>query len=79
MYLADLKAGIAPRYGLARYSLYICFFPQVLAGPLVRRWAVPALAALWVGVDITFGSIGFQWVTLGNAASNMSIPMRLAP
>jgi alginate O-acetyltransferase complex protein AlgI len=36
MYLADLKAGRAPRYGLIRYALYIGFFPQVLAGPLVR-------------------------------------------
>src|SRR5262249_51652712 len=36
MYLVDLKARIAPRYDLARYALYICFFPQVLAGPLVR-------------------------------------------
>jgi len=52
----------------------------LFAGPLLRRWwAVPAIAAWWVGVDITFGSIGFQWVTLGNAAVNMGIPMRLAP
>ena len=36
MYLTDLKAGKAPRYDLVRYSLYIAFFPQVLAGPLVR-------------------------------------------
>jgi D-alanyl-lipoteichoic acid acyltransferase DltB (MBOAT superfamily) len=36
MYLADLKAGVAPRYDLTRYALYIAFFPQVLAGPLVR-------------------------------------------
>ena len=36
MYLTDLKAGKAPRYDLVRYSLYIGFFPQVLAGPLVR-------------------------------------------
>ncbi len=36
MYLADLKAGRAPRYDLVRYALYIGFFPQVLAGPLVR-------------------------------------------
>ncbi|WP_414474235.1 MBOAT family O-acyltransferase [Microvirga sp. M2] len=36
MYLVDLKAGRAPRYGLVRYALYIAFFPQVLAGPLVR-------------------------------------------
>jgi apolipoprotein N-acyltransferase len=52
----------------------------LLAGPVLRLWwAVPAIAALWAGVDITFGSILFQWVTLGNAGSDMSIPMRLAP
>ena len=36
MYLADLRGGIAPRLGLVRYALYIAFFPQILAGPLVR-------------------------------------------
>jgi alginate O-acetyltransferase complex protein AlgI len=36
MYLADLKAGRAPCLSLIRYALYIAFFPQVLAGPLVR-------------------------------------------
>jgi alginate O-acetyltransferase complex protein AlgI len=36
MYLTDLRAGRAPRYDLVRYGLYIAFFPQVLAGPLVR-------------------------------------------
>jgi alginate O-acetyltransferase complex protein AlgI len=36
MYLADLKAGRAPHLNLTRYALYIAFFPQVLAGPLVR-------------------------------------------
>jgi alginate O-acetyltransferase complex protein AlgI len=36
MYLTDLRAGIAPLYGLTRYGLYIAFFPQVLSGPLVR-------------------------------------------
>src|SRR4051794_1298767 len=36
MYLADLRAGIAPRLDLVRYALYIAFFPQILAGPLVR-------------------------------------------
>ena len=36
MYLTDLRAGIAPRYPLTRYGLYIAFFPQVLSGPLVR-------------------------------------------
>ena len=36
MYLTDLRAGRAPAYGLTKYALYIAFFPQVLAGPLVR-------------------------------------------
>lgn len=36
MYLVDLRAGRAPRFDLIRYGLYIGFFPQVLAGPLVR-------------------------------------------
>jgi D-alanyl-lipoteichoic acid acyltransferase DltB (MBOAT superfamily) len=36
MYLVDLRAGRAPRLDATRYGLYIAFFPQVLAGPLVR-------------------------------------------
>src|SRR5581483_2466745 len=36
MYLVDLKRGKAPFYALDRYALYISFFPQLLAGPLVR-------------------------------------------
>ena len=36
MYLVDLKHGKAPLYPLDRYALYISFFPQLLAGPLVR-------------------------------------------
>jgi alginate O-acetyltransferase complex protein AlgI len=36
MYLVDLRKGKAPIYPLDRYALYISFFPQALAGPLVR-------------------------------------------
>jgi D-alanyl-lipoteichoic acid acyltransferase DltB (MBOAT superfamily) len=36
MYLVDLRKGKAPLYVLERYALYISFFPQALAGPLVR-------------------------------------------
>jgi alginate O-acetyltransferase complex protein AlgI len=36
MYLVDLRKGKAPIYALDRYALYISFFPQALAGPLVR-------------------------------------------
>jgi alginate O-acetyltransferase complex protein AlgI len=36
MYLVDLRRGRAPLYPIDRYALYISFFPQLLAGPLVR-------------------------------------------
>jgi len=36
MYLVDLRRGRAPMYPADRYALYISFFPQLLAGPLVR-------------------------------------------
>ncbi|MBX3536095.1 MAG: MBOAT family protein [Chelatococcus sp.] len=36
MYLTDLRAGKTKPFDLVRYGLYIAFFPQVLAGPLVR-------------------------------------------
>jgi alginate O-acetyltransferase complex protein AlgI len=36
MYLVDLRRGRAPLYAPDRYALYISFFPQLLAGPLVR-------------------------------------------
>src|SRR5215217_2904572 len=36
MYLVDLRRGKAPQYALERYALYICFFPQAIAGPLAR-------------------------------------------
>ena len=36
MYLADLRRGRAAPTTLDRYALYICFFPQAIAGPLAR-------------------------------------------
>ncbi len=51
-----------------------------LAGPLMRRaYAVPAVAALWTGLERTHGTFGFAWLALGNAGIDMSVPLRLAP
>ncbi len=36
MYLVDLRRGRAEICSLDRYALYICFFPQAIAGPLAR-------------------------------------------
>lgn len=52
----------------------------VFAGILMRRWwAVPAVAALWVAVEVTNGPLGFAWLALGNAGIDMAVPLRLAP
>ena len=51
-----------------------------LAGPLMwRAYALPAVAALWVGLERTHGTFGFAWLDLGNAGIDMSLPLRLAP
>jgi apolipoprotein N-acyltransferase len=50
------------------------------AGILMRTaWAIPAVAALWVAIEVTHGPLGFAWLALGNAGIDMGIPMRLAP
>jgi apolipoprotein N-acyltransferase len=85
-FVVSVHGGLGAIGGWAVFLLF-CFAKgfyfgvfSLLAGPVLRLgWAVPAIAALWVGVDRTFGSLGFQWVTLGNAGQDMSIPMRLAP
>ena len=60
-------------------GLHMALF-ALLAGILMRRWwAVPAVAALWVAIEATHGSLGFAWLALGNAGIQMSIPLRLAP
>lgn len=36
-YLVDLKRGHAKTYTLSDFFLFVCFFPQLVAGPLVRH------------------------------------------
>jgi D-alanyl-lipoteichoic acid acyltransferase DltB (MBOAT superfamily) len=36
-YLVDRGRGRAPRYGLGEYALFVSFFPQLIAGPIVRH------------------------------------------
>jgi apolipoprotein N-acyltransferase len=60
-------------------ALHLALF-SLLAGPLMRTvYALPAVAALWTGLERTHGTFGFAWLALGNAAINMSVPLRLAP
>jgi len=36
-YLVDLRRGRARAYGFRDYALYVAFFPQLIAGPIVRH------------------------------------------
>ncbi|GGE49912.1 alginate O-acetylation protein [Agaricicola taiwanensis] len=36
-YLVDLRRGEAPVYGLRRMLLYVMYFPQLVAGPIIRQ------------------------------------------
>jgi len=36
-YLVDVKRGVEPEPNLLRYGLFVCFFPQLLAGPIVHH------------------------------------------
>jgi apolipoprotein N-acyltransferase len=53
---------------------------SVLAAIVIKTpYAVPAVAALWTGIERTHATFGFAWLDLGNAAIDMPLPMRLAP
>ena len=54
---------------------------SLFAAILIRtgRFAIPAIAALWTGIERTHSTFGFAWLDLGNAAIDMALPLRLAP
>ncbi len=60
-------------------GLHMALF-ATLAGLLInKRWALPAVAALWTGIERTHGPFGFAWLDLGNAGIDMPMTLRLAP
>ena len=60
-------------------ALHLAIF-SVLAAIVIDTWyAIPAIAALWTGIERTHGTFGFAWLALGNAGIDMALPLRLAP
>ncbi|HYW47642.1 MAG TPA: apolipoprotein N-acyltransferase [Bryobacteraceae bacterium] len=85
-FVLSFHGGVGDTGGWALFSLFAVAKAlhtgvfALLAGILMRRWwAIPAVAALWVAVEVTHGPLGFAWLALGNAGIGMSIPLRLAP
>lgn len=65
-------------FALAK-GLHLAVFAW-MAGPMLKRWwAIPAIAALWTGLERTHAPLGFPWLQLGNAGIEMELPLRLAP
>ena len=65
-------------FGLYK-GLHMAVFATLAGALMPRWWAMPAVAALWTGIERTHGFFGFAWLDLGNAGLQMPLPMRLAP
>jgi apolipoprotein N-acyltransferase len=60
-------------------GLHMAVFAALAGFVIDRWWAIPAVAALWTGLERTHGPFGFAWLDLGNAGIDMPVVMRLAP
>jgi apolipoprotein N-acyltransferase len=60
-------------------AVHLGIFSMLAAVLLKTRYAIPAIAALWAGIERTHGTFGFAWLTLGNAGIDMPLPLRVAP
>jgi apolipoprotein N-acyltransferase len=67
-------------------ALHTALFAALAGGLMRTKWAVPAVAALWCGIEHAHGSwglawlgLGFAWLDLGNAGIDWPVLMRLAP
>src|SRR5580658_9611846 len=60
-------------------ALHLGLFSLLAAVLLDTKYAIPAIAALWTGIERTHGTFGFAWLTLGNAGIDMPLPLRIAP
>jgi apolipoprotein N-acyltransferase len=85
--------GVLERYGgVGRWGgwgtfLLFCVLKAIhlgvfsmLAAIVMNTWyAIPVVAALWVGIERTHSDFGFAWLALGNAGIDLPLPLRMAP
>jgi apolipoprotein N-acyltransferase len=60
-------------------AIHLGVFSLFSAVLLETSFAVPAIAALWTGIERTHATFGFAWLALGDAGVDMPLPLRLAP
>src|SRR5271163_969554 len=51
-------------------AIHLAVFSLLAAVLMGTRLAVPAVAALWTGIERTHATFGFAWLDLGNAGIN---------
>jgi apolipoprotein N-acyltransferase len=85
-FVMDVHGGMGPWGGWGTFilfglykGLHMAVFATLAGFLMPRWWAIPAVAALWTGIERTHGFFGFAWLDLGNAGIDMAWPMRLAP
>jgi apolipoprotein N-acyltransferase len=85
-FVMDVHGGMGPWGGWGTFvlfglykGLHMAVFATLAGFLMPRWWAIPAIAALWTGIERTHGFFGFAWLDLGNAGIDMAWPMRLAP
>ena len=78
--MGELGGGATFALFVLAKALHFGVFGLLAAVLVSRSYAVPAVAALWAGLERTQGPVnGFEWLALGNAGADMGLPMRLAP
>lgn len=85
-FVLDVHGGMGRSGGWATFVLF-CLLKSfhlglfaLAAAIVLRHWyAIPAIAALWTGIERTHGDLGFAWLCLGNAGIDMGLPLRMAP
>ena len=85
-FVMDVHGGMGPWGGWGTFvlfglykGLHMAVFGTLAGFLMPRWWAIPAVAALWTGIERTHGYFGFAWLDLGNAGIDMPWLMRLAP
>ncbi|MEO1038074.1 MAG: MBOAT family O-acyltransferase [Pseudomonadota bacterium] len=69
-YLADLARGRTERRSLGEYAAFVLFFPQLLAGPIVKHSRMSAefdrlRAGIGISERMDMAAIGFVWIAMG--------------
>lgn len=65
-YTIDIYKGAAkPWYSFLDFALYVTFFPQLVAGPIVRSYTFLKQCELPKRLDFENLNLGFVWLTLG--------------